>query len=263
MARRTTNGTLKIDDRVFATLATFRCVGNIVPRHTETLDRKDYEALNEILEALGGRWQRSSKTIPGGGHVFPDGTDAAALLEAAMMTGSVKDPKVGDFFETPEMLARDMVIRANVDKGMSVLEPSAGHGRIAAAARSAGAHVVCVEKDQDRQAKLVAAGFTVHVGGDFLATNVDEPGRYDVVLMNPPFSREQDIAHVTHALRFLKPRGKLVSITGPGWRFRQTKAAEAFRALMDERGADVEELPEGTFKESGTMVRSLLVTIAA
>lgn len=273
MARRnTSNGTLKIEDRILGILAGFHCTGNVAHRHAETLDPKDYKALNEILEALGGRWQKSSKALPGGGHLFPESTDAAALLEAAMMTGSVKDPKVGDFFETPVPLARRMVEIAGVGRGASVLEPSAGHGRIALAARGAGADVFVVEQDDDRFAKLNSAGFARAfpppttrpdrwVGQDFLGT-LPKP-TYDAVLMNPPFSREQDIAHVTHALRFVKPGGKVVAITGPGWRFRQTKAAEAFRKLMDDRGADVEELPEGTFKESGTDVRSLLLTIAA
>jgi len=261
MARRTNGGTLKIDDRVLDILCRFRCTRNIAHRHEETLDRADYQALNEILEALGGKWTKASKALPGGGHVFPEGTDAATLIEAAMMTGSVKDPKVGDFFETPQMLARDIVLRANVSTGMSVLEPSAGHGRIAVAARDAGGVVLCIEVDGDRRAKLAGIGGLVVPPGrhDFLERTPEQA--FDAVLMNPPFSREQDMVHVTHALGFLKPGGKLVAVTGPGWKFRQTKAADAFRALVDRWRARVEDLPEDTFKESGTGVRSCLLTI--
>jgi predicted RNA methylase len=258
MARRS-NGKLQINDRLLDILAGFRCTGNVVHRHTETLDRKDYDALNEILEALGGKWNRRAN-----GHLFPDGTDAASLLEAAMLTGSVADPRCGDFFETPTALAGEMVRRADVQRGASVLEPSAGHGRIALAAKAAGAHVVCVEKDAGRQAKLIGAGLTVlGTHADFLEVPADNAQRWDCVLMNPPFSREQDIAHVRHAVNFLRPGGRLVAIMSAGMRFRSTKAAQAFRVMLDEMGADVEDLPEGTFKESGTMVRTCMVTLQA
>ncbi len=32
--------------------------------------------------------------------------------------------------------------------------------------------------------------------------------------MNPPFSRQQDIRHVMHAAKFLKPGGRLVAVMG-------------------------------------------------
>jgi predicted RNA methylase len=260
MARRQTDGTIKIDDRVLDILGRFRCSGNVAHRHEETLDRKDYEALNRILEALGGKWTRASKALPGGGHVFPEGTDAAELVEAAILTGSVADPKVGDAFWTPAPLARRMAEQLGEVDGKLVLEPSAGLGAIATAARMAGGRVTCVERDASRSARLRELGFAVHTG-DFLEVDPSWVGVHDVVLMNPPFSREQDARHVAHALRFARPGGRLVAVTGPGWRFRTTRRAEAFRRLMDAAGAEVEELPAGTFKESGTMVRSLLVRI--
>ena len=39
-------------------------------------------------------------------------------------------------------------------------------------------------------------------------------GTFDRIVMNPPFSRDQDARHVNHAFSFLKPGGKLVAIVG-------------------------------------------------
>ncbi len=257
MARRTNDGNLKITDRVLDILASLNCAKNCVSIGL-TLERHDYLALNEILEALGGKWNRKAKA-----HLFAEGVDAAELLEAAMLTGSVRDPRVGDFFETPRNLARDIVERAGIKRGDSVLEPSAGLGRIAGAAAEAagGPKQVCVvELEEARRVKLVEAGYILLLPhNDFL--KIPPHHHFDAVVMNPPFSKEQDIAHVRHAYDFVRPGGRLVAVMGAGMRFRSTKNAVAFRAWLDEIGAEVEDLPEGTFKSEGTLVRACLVTI--
>jgi hypothetical protein len=154
-----------------------------------------------------------------------------------------------------------MVELAGVTKGKTVLEPNGGHGAIATTAREAGGVVTCVELDPDRADRLSALGFTVIGSADFLSRDPEHLGPFDLGLMNPPPSREQDALHVAQALRFVRPGGRLVAVTGPSWRFRTTSRAVAFRELMVDVDAEVEELPEGTFRESGTMVRSLLVQV--
>lgn len=257
--RRTNNDRLLIDDHILNVLASARCVGHVVLRHEETLDRADYERLNAVLEALGGKWTRASKSVPMGGHVFPIGTDAAGLIEAAVLTRSVNNPRAGDFFRTPTPIVRRMT--HDVD-GLSVLEPSAGDGRIAHSAHAAGGDVWIVERDADRRT-LALKNYDIKLAHptehDFLA--IAPTRRYDRVLMNPPFSKQQDVAHVTHALSFLRPGGTLRAITATSWRYRTTAAATSFRSLMIERRAEVEELPEGTFREEGTEVNALLITI--
>jgi len=46
-------------------------------------------------------------------------------------------------------------------------------------------------------------------------------------------------------------------MTSPGWRTGRTKAQRNFRAFVDNIGAEVEALPAGTFKASGTKVSVL------
>jgi type I restriction-modification system DNA methylase subunit len=261
MARRTKGDQLKVDDRVLDILSRFTCKGNVALRYTEQIDRKDYQALSEILEALGGKWTKASKALPGGGHVFPEGTDAAERIEAAILTGSVANPRAGDFFETPVALAKRMCELAGVGPGKAVLEPSAGLGRIAMAARDAGAHVVCCERDPARAATLARQpGLSVLPERDFLG--LAPHGAFDAVLMNPPFSQQADCFHVAHALRFLRPGGWLVAVVSAGFRFRQTHASCELREQLAEYPTSrVVDLPDGTFEESGTGVRTCLVTV--
>ena len=96
---------------------------------------------------------------------------------------------------------------------------------------------------------------------DFLAQSPD--AIYDRVVMNPPFAKQADIKHILHALKFLKSDGLLVSVMAAGVLFRDNRLTTDFRDLINERGGNIEELPDGAFKESGTMVRTVIVTIPA
>jgi hypothetical protein len=46
-----------------------------------------------------------------------------------------------------------------------------------------------------------------------------------------------------------------------GVEFRQDKKTTAFRALVDRSRGSIERLPEGAFKDSGTNVNTVLVTM--
>jgi hypothetical protein len=59
----------------------------------------------------------------------------------------------------------------------------------------------------------------------------------------------------------LKPGGILVTVMSPAWQYRNDCKHAEFRAWLKEWDHEVEDLPEGTFKSSGTNVRALLVTI--
>ncbi|PSS62481.1 SAM-dependent methyltransferase [Ensifer sp. NM-2] len=221
---------------------------------TGALDRKLYTETNKVLEAAGGKWNRSAKA-----HVF-DG-DAADALEPIILTGEYSRTKQ-DFgqFDTPHVLAENVVDLADVQAGMSVLEPSAGVGRIAAAARQVGSFVTCWEIDEKRAEKLADVAHSLNVG-DFLAA---EPvSAFDRVVMNPPFAKQDDIRHVLHALRFLKPGGRLVAIMSAGVMFRENKLSSEFRDLVEQSSGSIERLPEGAFKASGTSVNTCIVTINA
>lgn len=68
---------------------------------------------------------------------------------------------------------------------------------------------------------------------------------YDFVLMNPPFEKLQDIEHVRHAYKFLKPGGQLRAIMSPVFTFREN--CREFREWVEDLGY-WEKLPDGSFK---------------
>lgn len=102
-------------------------------------------------------------------------------------------------FDTPNAIAQRMAMWADVERGMRVLEPSAGLGNLAGAARQIGADVRCIEWSRARADWLARSGFNV-TQANFL--EVPRGERFDLVLMNPPFENGQDLEHVLHALNF-------------------------------------------------------------
>ena len=95
------------------------------------------------------------------------------------------------------------------------------------------------------------------VCGDFLEQN-GNLGKFDRVVMNPPFINGADIKHIKHALTFLKPGGRLVAICANGSRQR-----EILKPLAEDSGGWWEDLPAGTFAEQGTGVNTALLVIEA
>ncbi len=223
---------------------------------TGQLDRKLYERTNKVLEAAGGKWNRKARA-----HVF-DG-DAAERMDQIILSGSVEVPKDEfNFFPSPPAVIERLMELADIEPGMRVLEPSAGQGAIALACAEAGALVDCCElMAANHEHLLKLPGLRIVERRDFLAVPPDQT--YDRVVMNPPFLKQADIKHVTHAHKFLKPGGLLVSVMAAGVTFRTDARTKAFLALVEERGGHVDPLPENSFKTSGTGVNTVIAVIPA
>ncbi len=239
----------KIDETTLTILSRVTVDGITIFLTCGQLDRKQYQAVNEVLENMGGKWNRGKK-----GHVFSE--DPTDRLETVLLTGEIVPPKKYGYFPTPADLAQRVVDAADIEKGHLVLEPSAGQGAIAGRVpKSATVH--CVELLTDNSTALKKQGLEV-IAHDF--TLLQPVPTYDRVVMNPPFERQQDIDHVMRAWEFLKPGGRLVSIMASSVLFRDNRKTVEFRKLANEYGT-IERLPEGSFKESGTGVNTVLVTM--
>jgi predicted RNA methylase len=216
----------------------------------DQLDRPLYSKVAKVLTAAGGRWDRRA-----GATVFPE--PAGPLLEAIILTGEVTDARREfDAFYTPLEVASAVVDQAFAGLDATpvrVLEPSAGGGALVYQLLHRGATVVAYDVRTDDWA-ADPPSFCTFTEQDFLT--VDPTGDFDLVVMNPPFSRQQDMAHVLHALDFLKPGGRLVAIMSPAWTYRSTALAKGFRARVEAEGAEWRDLPRGTFRSSGTEVLS-------
>lgn len=159
--------------------------------------------------------------------------------------------RIPGWFPTPRTLAERMVGMAALLPDSTVLEPSAGNGVIADAARDYGvAKVMCVEYSDRLAGILELKGHHVACA-DFL--RYTPPQRYDAVIMNPPFEGAADLKHVMRAWRYVRPGGTLVAITGPAWKSRTEERYQMFRDWIAYNDAYVEELPSGTFNDPGSL----------
>ena len=191
---------------------------------------------------------------------------AAADREAEKNRRMIEDlrfTKIPGFFPTPEVIVDQMVIEACLPEGPClILEPEAGSGAICDGVRRAAPHAVVEAFEVNGRLRHVLELKGINLIGSDFTQAVPEP-RYDRVLMNPPFENSQDIEHVRHAFKFLKPGGRLIAIMSPGPFFRQDRRATEFREWLRLLGGAHEKLPDGAFKESGTGVGTVLVTIDA
>ena len=180
--------------------------------------------------------------------------DIGAMRES--LRAGVTVAAVPQLFPTPAALVARMIEAANIGPRDRVLEPSAGTGAILKAL-PASVDKVAVEINPGLVAGLTrvgVSGLRIHEA-DFLRCNGDL-GTFDRILMNPPFKDGADIAHIIHAVKFLKPGGRLVAICADG-----PRQSERLRPLAETCGGSWESLPAETFAEHGTNVRVALLVI--
>lgn len=252
--------TLKFDTDVLNVLRTMRWEndGTLGIITGGQLDRKLYDKLNKALDAMGGKWNRKA-----GGHVFSD--DPRATVEGLLDNGALTVERDG-FFETPNAVI-DRMFELVAPRGW-VLEPSAGMGAIVKRLVRCDevATIITVEKNPRRAEYLkdvfIPQGVNYVHCGDFLAVTPDTFSmKFDTIFANPPFEEGQDIDHVQHMYTLLDDGGKMVSVMGEGAFFRNDKKATAFRDWLRSVGYWSEQLPAGSFKESGTGVNTRLVVL--
>lgn len=168
------------------------------------------------------------------------------------MEREVWERDIPGFFPTPRPLIERMLQLADVALHHTVLEPSAGKGDIldAVAALFPGKNpsLYACEINHTLREILVLKGYTLY-GSDFMQT-IPGNGLFDRILMNPPFENGQDADHVTHALKLLKPGGRLVAIVSEGLFFRTNKKERAFRQMLRQKNAYVSEPVDGAFNNA-------------
>lgn len=157
-------------------------------------------------------------------------------------------------FPTPRAVADRLVMFAIRKDTRTVLEPSSGTGALVRAVLDyAPAAVVTAYEINPSLARHTGA-----TCADFLT--VEPQPIFDAVVMNPPFAGCAEVAHVMHAGKFLRPGGRFAAVMSAAVTFRQTSAYAALNHWLKGRAATVVPLPDNAFAESGTNVRTVLVT---
>ncbi len=275
LSPRSKNKTLKLSDEVRAALEASDIAQTIGRGYrlklAGQLDRATYVAVDKVIKAMGGKWNRSAEA-----HLFD--SDPREIFGLAVTTGEVVDKKksLGQFF-TPVETAREIVALAGIRRHDRVLEPSAGCGHIADAIRELTAvSPTCVEIDPDLCEKLRNKGYFA-ILGDFLEESEAEAAMgsdvdgYDVVVMNPPFLGNEGVRHILRAYDLLAPGGRLFAIAPKGAESGSTKYHAALRSLILASMAagmcgrnyqgGVEDMRADTFAEAGTHVRTVLIKL--
>jgi phospholipid N-methyltransferase len=258
--------TVNIDADVETVLRAAKLEGNNLTLQGQ-LERSMYQKVMKVLEHIGFKWNKGQKCHIGEG-------DSADRLREALGAGKVVDEKkTFQFFATPKQLAARMASLADIKADDNVLEPSAGDGAIVRAIQEASRinTVFTVEMNPRMAQELRLLGEASRQSGrGNVVVNEEDFLKFrgfffDKIVMNPPFTNNQDIEHVRHAYDLLEVGGTVVAITSKSWTFGSQKKQLAFKAwyeaLVEDGLATMEELPEGTFKESGTDIGTLLLIL--
>lgn len=186
--------------------------------------------------------------------VIPPDPNAIRLRD---MLYRAKMYQKGDIQFTPPELAKELVALAGVRKDSRVLEPEAGIGNIADAAKEVTDHVDCIERMTDFCEILKLKKHNV-IGNDLLTA--ETAPTYDAVVMNPPFSEECE--HIKRAFDFLRPGGSLVAVCSSSIQWKSTRKYEQFRDWLSEHTHSIDECG-AKFEMTGVHTVVLVVDKAA
>jgi hypothetical protein len=228
--------------------------GNIVKLPNTVLDRKVYLEVKKALELIGGSWKGGKVA----GFVFKQ--DPTELLNQVANGEKRNLKKEFQFFGTPERLCDELVYLANIQPTDEVLEPSAGQGAIVKSIIKQHPDMIvdCYELMPTNRMILKDVKGAKIVGEDFL----NSPDKqYDKIIANPPFSKNQDIDHVLMMHDRLKKGGTLVTIMSTHWIHSKNKKEISFKNWLESKYYTLKNIEAGEFKESGTSVATVLVTI--
>ncbi|HEX4124884.1 MAG TPA: methyltransferase [Tepidisphaeraceae bacterium] len=208
--------------------------------HVGTGDYADTSSLAKLLQAMIG--------------AAPIDALESARREVGRLENECRLSNIPGYFPTPADVAARMAALANLRPGCTVLEPSAGSGRLIDAVLNI--EPTAVVEAIEQQPELVKLLYAKQCPRSFKLTQADFLGcdlctevQFDAIVMNPPFENSADAKHVLHAYhKYLKPGGRLVAIISRGTLTRSFGASVELQAMLQ---GQPEILPPGTFDDTG------------
>jgi|SRR5688572_11010723 len=212
----------------------------------------NYPEVKKALLNAGAKYKRNT-------FVFPN--DAKPYVDRLTNGESINIKKEFQFFATPAPLAARMVKMANINYDHEILEPSAGQGAIIKEIHKVlpSKEVCWCELMPENMQVIFKIPNTVFMYEDFMEHNVRF--KYDRIIANPPFTKNQDIDHIRKMYEVTKPGGVIITLASTSWQRGGQKKQTEFREWLFNIGSTIEEIPENTFKESGTSIKTVLITI--
>ena len=230
------------------------------------LDRKQYTSINEVLETIGLKRSRKDKA-----HIADcSGEELIEAIDDIIDSREVETLKETikkfQFYETPKEVAEYLVELANIQVWEDVLEPSSWHGAIVDEINKSKCRTIfmyeldqnkvifLVDKYHNKENRVWDRWYSINQW-DFL--NMLSVVKVPKIIANPPFSKSQDVKHILKMYETLYEGGRLVSVASASIKTREGKLYEELRNLNPE----YYDLPEWSFKESWTMVNTVIVVI--
>lgn len=113
-----------------------------------------------------------------------------------------------DFYPTPDNVIEDILSSVNIIN-QTILEPSAGSGNIVNYLKNAGAREV-IACEIDPKLRTILKRECKVIKDDFLQVSSEEVSHINVIVMNPPFSKQEK--HILHAWEIAPAGAQIVSI---------------------------------------------------
>lgn len=113
-----------------------------------------------------------------------------------------------DFFPSPRPVIEHMLAAVPVT-GKTVLEPSAGSGNIVDYLNEAGVKKVLACEIDSRLRKILSGKCDI-IGHDFLEITALDVSHIDIIVMNPPFSKQEQ--HIMHAWEIAPAGCQIISL---------------------------------------------------
>jgi len=174
--------------------------GEMGVRLDETKNKTAESEARRVLQSIGGVLQSS------GSYLFDYWP--GDVIEEICVSGGIPDQKTHQFYPTPENVALAAIELAEIRPRDYCLEPSAGQGGLADFMPKD--RTTCIEISALHCKILTEKGFAT-MQGDFLSlTKV--AGKFDRIVMNPPFSDGRAEAHVKAAALQVQKGGRLIAI---------------------------------------------------
>ena len=219
------------------------------------LDRKTYTDTNKLLESIGLKWNRKIKA-----HISSE--DVSEKWYNMIDTGEWVDvQKEYQFFPTPKEIVQQMIDAVDWNNVEICLEPSFGTGNILKEfPLMTDITVYGCELNTDMFNKTIKEVGNLENVELFNMDFLDFNKSVNCIIANPPFSKLQSIKHFNHMVELLNPNGQLVCILlyGDYDKNSSIKLRQEFTKFVDDN-CEVIHLDNGDFKESGTMVKTIIV----
>lgn len=222
-----------------------------------SLTDDEYDEIKPSIEAIGGHWRERYK-----GFVFSyNPADRLQKLssEPPVISEYRKWQDSTQYFPTPVSVVKRMLNICEINENTRILEPSAGRGAILD-------HIPCghlqiIEPDPINCTYLKKKGYKVIPYSFEEAVEEGMIRPYNLVLMNPPFTRQRDIKHILLAYEGLEENGVLVSVMSENSLYYDKPLTINFRLFLKESNAEIIPLPYGSFAESSTYIDTVIIKI--